>query len=273
MSATASSAVRPAPGALASALYVGTLHHRRRAPVRHAFRYDVFMAYLDLAELDVAFAARPWWSARGPAPLWFRRADHFGDPRTPLDTIVRSRVRRETGHAPEGPVRVLTNLRTFGVGMNPATFYWCFDPAGARVEAVVVEVHNTPWREKHTYVLDARGTPAGEPLVLDVPKAFHVSPFIGMDVTHGFRLGVPGERLSVRIDNRGPEGPFFEAALELERRPLTGANLDAVLRTYPLMTWRVLAGIYAQAYRLWRKRVPYHPHPRDAARAARGVSS
>jgi DUF1365 family protein len=38
-----------------SAIYVGSVRHRRSKPVQHAFRYRLFMMYLDLAELDRLF--------------------------------------------------------------------------------------------------------------------------------------------------------------------------------------------------------------------------
>ena len=50
-----------------SAIYRGWLEHRRWAPRRHAFRYPLFMVYLDLAELDHVFAGRWLWSTRRPA--------------------------------------------------------------------------------------------------------------------------------------------------------------------------------------------------------------
>lgn len=252
----------------ASALYVGELAHHRFTPVEHAFRVPLFYCYLDLAELPGVLRGRWFWSAERPAFAWFRRADHFGDPREPLAETVRACVQAQAGFRPEGPVRLLTLLRVLGVGMNPASFYYCFDRSGERLEAVLVEVHNTPWREKHAYVLDVRGRGPG-PWRIDVPKAFHVSPFMDMDVTYHFRVGVPGDSLHVAIENHGDAGRFFVATLALRRKPLDGRNLAAVLRRFPLMPWTVLAGIYGQALRLWRKGVPLHPHPGAPDRSPR----
>lgn len=159
-----------------SAIYEGLVRHRRRTPVPHAFRYRLFMMYLDLGELDRVFEGLWCWSARRPAPAWFRRGDYLGDARVPLDQAVRDRVERATGARPAGPIRMLTHLRYFGYVMNPVTFYYCFDRPAARVETIVAEVTNTPWNERHAYVLgrsENRGTP-GRP-AFRFAKAFHVS--------------------------------------------------------------------------------------------------
>ena len=136
-----------------SALYIGRVRHRRFAPRRHAFEYGLYMAWLDLAELDRVLRGRWLWSARRPAPARFRRTDYLGDPCVPLDRAVRDRVEQETGVRPAGPIRVLTHLRYFGLCFNPVTFYYCYDPADTRVETIVAEITNTPWKERHSYVL------------------------------------------------------------------------------------------------------------------------
>ena len=41
---------------LASAIYQGTVQHRRHSPHPHAFSYRMAMLYLDLAEIDQVFA-------------------------------------------------------------------------------------------------------------------------------------------------------------------------------------------------------------------------
>jgi DUF1365 family protein len=128
-----------------SAIYHGWLRHRRHAPSRHAFRYRLFLMYLDLAELDTVFRGRWLWSARRMALARFDRTDHLGDPDVPLDRAVRDLVESRGGRRPAGPIRLLTHLRYFGHCFNPVSFYYCFDAGDTRVETVVAEVNNTPW--------------------------------------------------------------------------------------------------------------------------------
>ena len=136
-----------------SALYEGSLRHRRFGPVHHEFEYSVSLAWLDLAELEDVFRGRWFWSTRGPALAWWRRADYLGPVAVPLDEAVRMRVESELGFRPEGPIRLLTQLRTFGRSFNPVTFYYCYDARGHEVEAIVAEITNTPWGERHAYVM------------------------------------------------------------------------------------------------------------------------
>ncbi|MBP1612032.1 MAG: chromosome partitioning protein ParA, partial [Acidobacteria bacterium] len=121
----------------ASAIYGGWVRHRRFAPHPHAFSYRVFLMYLDLDELPELFRGRWFWSAERPAPARFRRADHLGDPAVPLKQAVAEKVREATGHAPAGPIRLLTHLAYFGYCFNPVSLYYCFDAAGERVETIV----------------------------------------------------------------------------------------------------------------------------------------
>ena len=128
----------------ASAFYEGTVAHRRHSVREHAFRYRVSMAYLDLDEVPALRMARGR----------FRRGDHIGDPGRPL----RETVREIAGPgAPQGPVRVLTNLRTLGHCFNPVCFYYLFEEDGETLGAVVAEVTNTPWGDRHAYVLRREG--------------------------------------------------------------------------------------------------------------------
>lgn len=252
--------MNPAPRA--SCLYVGEIRHRRFAPVEHGFRYRLFQVYLDLDELPGLFDERWLWSADRPNVAWFRRADHFGNPAVPLKSHVLDLVERDTGRRPGGPVRVLTHLRYFGYVINPVSFYWCHDEDGA-VDAVVAEVHNTPWGERHGYVMDARDAPRAPSGAhrFDARKGFHVSPFMDMDVDYRFVVGTPGERLTVHIDNSRDGEPFFDATLTLARREMTRRSLASALARHPFQTAEVALGIYVQALRLWWKRVPFHPHP------------
>ena len=245
-----------------SALYTGRLSHHRRRPVPHSFDYPVCYAWLDLAELDEVFRGRWFWSTRRPALAWWRRADYLGDPATSLDTAVRDRVAAETGRRPTGPVRMLTLLRTWGHCFNPVSFYYCYGADGHTVDALVAEITNTPWGERHAYVLPASaGTGDAGALRFRFEKCFHVSPFMPMDQEYEWTFGEPGAALHIRMVNRRDGERVFDAALALERREITGASLAWALARDPFATVNVLRRIYWQALRLWLKRIPFHDHP------------
>ncbi len=259
-----------ATGELRSCLYVGTVRHRRFDAVRHEFEVRTVFAYLDLAELDRAFAGRLWWSHRRPAPMWFRRADYFGDPARPLDEAVRDAVAARAGARPDGPVRVLTTLRAFLFSFNPVTFYYCFDRE-ERLVAVLAEITNTPWGERHHYV--AAAPAPGEPIRARFAKDFHVSPFQPMEQVYDWRLGVPGEQVVVHMENlRAPAGAgaaaggeekVFDATLVAHRSPWNGRSLGHAALRHPWPSAKVFLWIYWNAFRLWWKRAPFHPHPRS----------
>jgi DUF1365 family protein len=257
-----------------SALYTGLLRHRRLAPREHRFSYRLYMMYLDLAELDQVFRGRWLWSVRRPALAWLRRADYIGDPAVSIDAAVRARVAATTGVAPTGPIRVLTHLRYFGIGFNPVTFYYCFDAQDARVECIVAEVTNTPWNERHAYVLTDPVPGAGERVLrYRFAKEFHVSPFMPMDMTCDWSFGAPGRRLAVHMQNLRAGERVFDATLDLSRREISGGALARALVAFPCMTASVLAGIYTQALKLWIKRIPFHAHPSRTPPHADDVAS
>ena len=246
-----------------SCLYEGLVTHQRFVPVRHGFRYRVFMVYLDLGELDRVFASRWLWSARLPAPAWFRRADHLGDASIPLDAAVRDLVERDTGRRPGGPITLLTHLRYFGYVMNPVSFYYCWDPDRAHVETIVAEIHNTPWGERYCYTLDARASLDASPRHRHrFDKTFHVSPFMAMEQGYDWRFVDPGPRLTAHMENFEKGRRMLSATLRLQRTPMTARSMARVLASHPPMTFKVVGAIYWQAFRLWHKGVPFHPHPK-----------
>ncbi|HET6999217.1 MAG TPA: DUF1365 domain-containing protein [Solirubrobacterales bacterium] len=261
-------------GAPASAVYEGWVRHRRFEPVEHAFRYRLFLMYLDLAELPGVLDPYPLWSARRPAPARFRRDDFMGDPAQPLDECARDAVEAATGARPAGPVRLLAGLRYLGHHFNPVSFYYCFDSAAERVEAVVADVQSIPWGERHPYVL-ARGAREGPVLSAELEKTLHVSPLMAMDQTYAFRASEPGTRLAVHIESRPRQtnaaldaaadteagGKSFDATLSLRRRELSRPLLTRLLARYPAMSLQVVAKIYAQSLRLKLKGARYFPHP------------
>ena len=223
------------------------------------------MMYLDLAELPRLFQRRWCWSVERWNLATFRRRDHVGDPATSLESTIRDLVQSEIGSRPTGPIRLLTHLSYFGYCFNPLSIYFCFDPSGDQLHSVVAEVTNTPWAERHCYVLNARPETA-EPQPshhgFHFAKAFHVSPFMDMDIEYHWKMINPGETYTLHTENIRNGDSFFDATLVLKRREITTLNLVWALFRFPLITGQVMANIYWQALRLWLKKIPYVPHPK-----------
>lgn len=259
-----------------SCIYNGSVRHRRHEPSGHQFRYDLFMMYLDLAELPHLFDRYWCWSARGSALARFKRSDYHqtlndGDDEEhgelSLDEAVRRTVTAQTGRRPDGPIRMLSHLRYFGYVFNPVTFYYCFDSSGTSVQTVLAEITNTPWKERHAYVLPTSSATRNDSIMrFEFGKEFHVSPFWPMDMSYDWRLSVPGEQLRIHMHNLqqkdGKPRRVFDATLTLQREEISSAALARVLVKYPLMTAKISGAIYWQALRLWFRRTPFYTHPK-----------
>jgi DUF1365 family protein len=239
-----------------SCLYIGHIQHRRHTPRRNEFRYRIYMTLLDLDELPTLFDRFWLWSARRPALAWFRRRDFHGPESKSLADAVRDTVMQHTGFRPSGPIRLLAHLRYFGYNFNPVSFYYVYDAADTHVETIVAEITNTPWKQRHSYVL-----PMNEQQRWQFDKRFHVSPFLPMDMQYDWRFSVPAESLRVHMENFRNGQKEFDATLTLQRQPITSASLTRALLNFPLITLQVITLIHLQALKLLLKRVAIHTHP------------
>lgn len=254
-----------------SAIYRGTIRHRRFTPVENAFRYRLFFMYLDLAEMPAVLDIHPLWSADRVNLAYFRRRDHFGPADVPLDRALRNHVGMHTGVRPTGPIRMLAHLRYFGHCFNPVSFYYVYDDSDTRLETIVAEINNTPWGERHLYVLDDQNNihPQGKWRRYRFSKAFHISPYLPMDIDYDWRFSVPHKRLNVHLMNFKDGQRVFDATLDLSREPLSRHNLTRMLLLYPAMTVKVIAMIYWQALKLKVKQSPFYDHPKEKLPANR----
>jgi DUF1365 family protein len=244
-----------------SAIYEGWIRHRRKLPREHAFRYRVFMMYLDLAEIEHVFDGRWLWSVERCNLAEFRRSDFHGDPALPLDTAVRDTVQARLGRRPSGPIRMLAHLRYFGHCFNPVVFYYGYADDGATLEWVVAEISNIPWNERHAYVLPvADAATHGDTHGWRFRKEFTVSPFMPIERGYDWRFQEPGADLRVHMNVQAGAHTEMDATLVLERRPLDGRQLARALLHHPVMSASVVMAIYWQALRLWLKGVPFHGH-------------
>ena len=265
----------PSPRQLRSALYEGTVTHRRASPA-HRFTSRVAVPLLFLDELPRLRSAHPLVDLdpsphrrRWPAAIRFHREDYLPSASPTVQGAVAQAVAKAGGSV-RGPVAMLGHVRTWGWLFNPLTVFYCFDPSGREVEWTVLEVSNTPWHERHGYVV-------GPPGEHSFAKAMHVSPFLPAQATYILRYSAPEEGIRVSLDvaarppptpyGRGHEpdrdtlAPQLSASMVLRRKPLDRAGLARLLWAHPLMTTRVSSRIYAQAGRLAARGAPFHPHP------------
>jgi DUF1365 family protein len=279
--------VRAALTAGPAALALGRVTHRRHGPVDHRFDYPMTQIWIDPDDPDALFDRHRLWSRRHPSPVRFRRRDYLDGTDRPLGPAVRAILRDALGRPVDGPLRMLTQPRVWGWLFNPLTVYLAWDDGRADPTAALLEVSNTPWKERRGYPLalepaDPAHPGEGRGVRSVFAKALHVSPFLDLD--HRYELGLrargdaPTLELTLdvhptgdgaadlaRADRGNGPAPILETRLTSHLlpadEPSTARSMTEVLRPDRLPTHRVSAGIHRQAFALWRKQVPFVPHP------------
>ena len=243
-------------------LYWGTIFHRRHTPFTRFFKYPIFMAYIDITSLSTTMSPSLLWNINKPAIVSFRRSDYHGDPQVDLEDAVRLTLLEKNGRSFKGPIRLLTNLRYFGYCFNPVSFYYCFNEADDKVEAIMAEVTNTPWKERYAYVIEKQDQTNNKPrLVASPKKQLHVSPFWGMDHDYDWSFSQPEINLSVYMRNFKEDKMVFDVALNLKRKVFSNRSLFKAILRFPLITLMVVYRIHWQAFILYIKRAPFFTHP------------
>ena len=243
-------------------LYWGTIFHRRHTPFTRFFKYPIFMAYIDITSLSTTMSPSLLWNINKPAIVSFRRSDYHGDPQVDLEDAVRLTLLEKTGRSFKGPIRLLTNLRYFGYCFNPVSFYYCFNENDDKVEAIMAEVTNTPWKERYAYVIEKQDQTNNKPrLVASPKKQLHVSPFWGMDHDYDWSFSQPESNLSVYMRNFKEDKMVFDVALNLKRKVFSNKSLFRAILRFSFITLMVVYRIHWQAFILYIKRAPFFTHP------------
>ena len=242
-------------------IYTGTVRHRRYTPFESEFSYPVFMLYLDINDLENVINKSIFWNINKPAVVSFNRSDFHGAEEVDLDIAVRNTVENRVGIRPEGKIRMLAHLRYFGYCFNPVTFYYCFNRNDDSVDYILAEVTNTPWKERHAYVLSSSQESNKSEIRLSMKKELHVSPFWDMDHMYDWVFSSPKDKLNVFMKNFKDGKHVFDANLSMDRTEMTKKNLLKSVFRFPFMTIKVVFWIHFQAFILWLRGATFYTHP------------
>jgi DUF1365 family protein len=240
-----------------SALYVGSVVHRRRRPKAHVLNYRVFSLFIDLDELPTLSSSLRLFSVGRLNLFGFYPKDHlFGnssDLRDEVEAILRGAGLKVDG----GPIRLLTMPRILGYGFNPLSIFFCYRMDGT-LQAILYEVHNT-FGQQHCYLFPVDGS--GKVLDHACSKQFYVSPFLPMKLAYAFRIKPPEDDYMISISVADDDGEMLIATQHLTRRTLDDRGLMRLFVTYPLLTLKVIAGIHYEALLIWLKGIGLQTRP------------
>ena len=245
-------------------IYTGKVYHQRYFPKQHSFSYKLFMLALDVEQMNKQQGATGVFGFSRFKPLWFNAKDyltpdigsknlHHGEPNSLTDRIT-DKVQQLGGSEDISRITMLAQVRCFGIYFSPANFYFCYN-YNNECEQMLVEVSNTPWHERHYYLVDVRQKYICE-------KEFQVSPFLDLNMRYHWHVIPPEKNNTLHIDienykTHGDMKKVFAAGLAMQAKPLTAKNIFKTWCSLPVMTMKIVASIYWQAVKLFIRRIPF----------------
>ena len=248
------------PPKAAAVLYPGEVMHHRLKPFGHRFVYTVFSLLVDIDRLTEAGRMSWLLSVNGANLASFWEKDHVERDGENLRAYADRLLAGAGLEKPAARILLLAYPRIFGYVFNPISVYFAYDENNALI-ALVYAVRNT-FGERHTYVAPVlAGNLSDAGIRQERTKIFHVSPFVEMGTRYHFRILPPGRTVRLRVHETENGEPLLAATFCGSAEKLGTAALSACLLKFPLMTWKIMAGIHWEALKLWLKGARFHRSP------------
>ena len=235
-----------------SFIYDGKVIHKRFKPKEHFFKYNVFSLLIDLDELNLIKNNVKIFSYNKFNIISFFDVDHGPRDGTSIKKWILKNLYEIGIYEEKIKVQLLCYPRIFGYVFNPLSVFFIYDE-NSKLIAILYEVKNT-FGEQHTYIFK---TSDSKTIINNCSKKFHVSPFIEMECHYYFRVLKPTDKISIIIDQSDKEGKLLYASQDGKRKELNNKNLIISYIFHPLMTFKVIAAIHYEAFKLWLKGIKF----------------
>lgn len=239
---------------LANSLCIGKVWHKRFEPRIHEFQYNLNMWLLDLDNTEDLAK-----NSKFKSYIYrFKEEKYLRDEgRLPLREKLQNKL-SELGAKIDSKDKfyLLGQLSNLGLYFSPLNLYLVFDDIN-QCKYILAEVSNTPWNERYYYLLDK-----SQKQIIST-KNFHVSPFFGMNQEYHWSFNFTEEKLAFKIDTYENERKVFSAGFSGKLVRANDKGFDKTIIKSPLNVYKIIAGIYFEAFRLWFiKKIPFIPHPK-----------
>jgi DUF1365 family protein len=233
----------------------GKVWHKRFSPKIHEFTYNLNSWLIDLQKVEELSTSSLLINSTKRALYRFKAENYLRDSNSqPLIAKIKHKL-LELNATLSGNEQfyLIGQLNNIGAYFSPLNLYLCYE--NTECSYILAEVSNTPWNERHYYLLNPRETK------IINRKSFHVSPFFGLEQEYHWEFNLNAESIKFKINTYENSKLIFSAAYSGELTPLKSAQ-TRILRS-PLNVYKILMGIYFEAFRIWSKKIPFIHHPRS----------
>ncbi|NVJ66791.1 MAG: DUF1365 domain-containing protein [Gammaproteobacteria bacterium] len=255
---------------LEEGFFIGKIRHNRYKPKSHRFEYSMYWSLLDLELVEANSNKYSYLSSEKWNILSFRAKDFFCRHNKTNKGSIQDFIKEKTGKCFSGKVLLLSHLRFLGFNFNSVSFYFCINKQGV-LEHIVSEITNTPWGERHPYLLSCdNDSKRGDCYIFNFEKEFHISPFVSMEMDYQwlFKIEQNQLRIHMKVNKKNAEpsqsnnSKVIDVTFTGNHLPLSQSNINRMLLKHSFQPLKMAWRIYWQALKLWLKKIPFYSHPK-----------